>query len=121
MVENETESVHGFYTLSAAQIRLDDIPAKDSKKLAKYKNQPAIKLGRLAVHKDAQGQKLGTALLYDAMRRINKQREIGWITLVVDAKDENTRNFYLYHDFESFDDDPFHLYLMHSTIKKMFG
>ncbi len=117
-VEKKTRAVHGFYTLSAAHVKLNDFPASTAKKLSKYKDQPAIRLGRLAVHKDVQGKKLGTFLLYEAMLKIIAQ-QIGWVAFIVDAKGDNARNFYLGHDFLSFKDDPLHLYLMRYTIEKL--
>ena len=59
----------GYYTLSAYTVSAADLPETVSKKLPRYPLLPATLLGRLAVHEERRGQKLGRLLLMDALYR----------------------------------------------------
>ena len=119
-VDNATGAVHGFYTLSAAGIPLDRLPAGLARALPRYASLPAIRLGRLAVHGEARGNRLGAYLLMDALYRAHRN-EIAWVVFLVDAKDENAREFYGHFDFMSFADNPLHMFLPRPTIESMFA
>jgi len=57
-------------------------------------------IGRLAVAKDWQGQRLGAVLLADALRRAPVSAEtVGSSMIVVDALDESAAAFYAAHGF----------------------
>lgn len=107
-------------TLSMASLPLDKLPTALARKLPLYPSVPALRLGRLAVAKEAQGHGWGTQLLMDAMRRACAN-EIGWAVFLVDAKDEAARRFYLSIGFASFADNPKHLFLARRTIEKAVG
>ena len=62
---------------------------------------PVVVIGRLAIHKDWQGQKLGAALLWDAILRATRS-EIAMFALVVDAKDDRAAAFYRHKGFVAF-------------------
>ncbi len=119
-VEKDSDLVHGFYTLSAAAIPFEKLPEEFSKKLPKYKGVSAILLGRMAVHKPAQGRKLGTFLLMNALHRSNLQNEIGWLVFLVDAKNKNARDFYLAKGFQTLSKKSNRLFMMRSSIDDMF-
>lgn len=89
----ETETIAGFYTLSAAQIPFMDLDEDWRKKLPRYPTLPAVLVGRLAIDQRFQGQGLGSALLVDAVRRAMRS-EIGMHFLLVDAIDEAAARFY---------------------------
>jgi predicted N-acetyltransferase YhbS len=63
------------------------------------------RLGRLAVDRAHQGQKLGAALLWDALARAARS-ELAVFALVVDAKDNQAGAFYLRHGFTAFGSAP---------------
>jgi ribosomal protein S18 acetylase RimI-like enzyme len=109
-VEEATHEIAGFYTLAAASIPLAEMPADLAKKLPRYPSVPTARLGRLAVNQRHQGQKLGSALLWDAIQR-SARSEIAVFALVVDAKDHQAKAFYLHHGFISFKSQPKHLIL----------
>ncbi|MFH1529811.1 MAG: GNAT family N-acetyltransferase [Pseudomonadota bacterium] len=117
--ERDTATVHGYYTLSTASVLLDLLPEELASKMPRYPTVPAVRLGRLAAHRDVQGQGLGTFLLMDAMAR-SLRIEAGWAAFLVDALDATARDFYLRFGFESLDDDPNHLFLMRKTIEPLF-
>jgi len=66
---NTSGRVAGYYTLASASILLTDLVESLAKKLPRYPNVPAVRMGRLAVDQDFKGKGLGAALLADALRR----------------------------------------------------
>lgn len=113
------ERVAGYYTLASASILLSDLPAATAKKLPRYPSVPAVRMGRLAVHRIFQGQGLGGALLADALERAARS-EIAAFSLVVDAKDESAAAFYRYHSFIALPDSPLTLCLPLATVPPSF-
>lgn len=114
----QQQRIVGYYTLAATAIQLADLPDSLIRKLPKYPLLPAILLGRLAIDERYQSQGLGTFLLFDALYR-SKNSEIVSMAVVVDAKDEQAKAFYEYHQFISFPSQPLRLYLPMATILKM--
>ncbi|MGB8601376.1 MAG: GNAT family N-acetyltransferase [Rhizomicrobium sp.] len=107
-IDITTNAVAGFYTLSASGIALDHLPEALRKKLPRYPLVPVARLGRLAVDKKNQGQKLGAALLWDAAIRAARS-EVAVFALVVDAKDDAAATFYRHHGFVPLDAASRHL------------
>ena len=117
VVEPDTLSVQGYYTLVSSSISPDVVP----KKLPRYP-VPAILLARLAVDRRCQGQRLGENLLLDALARSAQTAdEIGVYAVVVDAMHKPVRGFYLKYGFQSLTDHDLHLYLPIKTIKQLVG
>ncbi|MDP4026610.1 GNAT family N-acetyltransferase [Methylobacterium sp. NEAU 140] len=100
-VETATGEIAGYYTLSASEVLLADMPAELARKLPRYPGLPVARLGRLAVARKHQGHKLGAALLLDAAARATRS-EIAVFALVVDAKDDQAVAFYRHHGFQPF-------------------
>lgn len=114
-------TIEGFYTLSAHLVNLADLPENVAKKLPRYPNVPASLLGRLAVSENFRGQGIGELLLLDALQRaLGNTREIASAVVVVDAKDERARGFYLRHDFTPLPTQPNRLFYPMKTIEKLF-
>ena len=111
-------SVRGYYTLSAAGIPLRDIPDELRRRMPRYPSVPAVRLGRLAVSLDHQGQGLGEYLLVDALRR-SLSSAVAWALFLVDAKDEGARSFYLHFGFTPFPQERLHLYLRWKDVEKL--
>jgi GNAT superfamily N-acetyltransferase len=61
--------IAGYYTLASASILLTDLAEPLARKMPRYPNVPAVRMGRLAVDQNFKGQGLGAALLADALRR----------------------------------------------------
>jgi ribosomal protein S18 acetylase RimI-like enzyme len=112
--------VAGYYTLASASILLADLPANQAKKLPRYPNVPAVRMGRLAVDQQFKGQGLGAALLADALRRAC-MAEIAAYALVVDAKNSKAAKFYAHHGFLATADNPLFLYLPLASVKGLVG
>jgi GNAT superfamily N-acetyltransferase len=98
-VDIESGRLAGFYTLVAAGIAMTDLPEALSKRLPRYPSVPVALIGRLAVDRGFQGQKLGAALLADAVLRALRA-EIAVFAIAVDAKDDGAEAFYLHHGFQ---------------------
>jgi len=86
-------SVAGYYTLSATNIALADLPPALVKKLPRYPALPATLMGRLAIDQRQRGRGLGELLLFDAFSRTLRS-EIASYAFVVDAKDDAAQAFY---------------------------
>lgn len=104
-VEQASQIVAGFYTLSAADVPVTDVPVELTRRLPRYPTLPAARLGRLAVDARFQGRKLGAALLADAVLRAAGS-EVAVFALVVDAKDEAAEAFYRHHGFQAYGSAP---------------
>ena len=100
-VEVATRRIAGYYTLAAGSIPLAEVPEALVKRLPRYPAVPVARLGRLAVHLDWRGQRLGAALLWDALLRASRS-ELAVFALVVDAKDDQAAAFYRHHGFIAF-------------------
>ncbi len=112
----DVSTIYGYYTISSSTVKFENLP---SKHLPRYPI-PSILIGKLAVDKTAQKQGLGTALVYDALKRAARiAGEIGVFLVEVKALDENAKNFYLKYDFVEMLDAPLHLYLNLKKIRKL--
>lgn len=100
-IELSSSRVAGFYTLAAGSVPLSDLPPDLTKRLPRYPAVPVARIGRLAIDKGFQGQKLGGALLADAAVRAARS-EVAVFALIVDAKDDAAAAFYRHHGFEPF-------------------
>lgn len=109
--------VAGYYTLSAGDVPLQDVPDELARKLPRYPVVPIIRIGRLAVDRTFQGRRLGAALLWDAAMRALRA-EMGVFALAVDAKDESASAFYRNFGFQSFASAPDRLILPLATLAK---
>lgn len=117
MVSTESpNNILGFYTLSTGSITHGSLPPEWRKKLPTYPI-PVARIGRLAVDKTWQGTGLGEQLLRDALWRcVNLSKEIGLFSVLVDAKHERAKAFYLKYGFRELIDQPLSLYLPISSI-----
>ena len=76
------------------------MPPEAVRRLSKYPDVPATLLGRLALTDAYKGRKLGEKLLMDALQRcLAHSREIASFAVVVDAKNDDARRFYLRYGF----------------------
>jgi predicted GNAT family N-acyltransferase len=115
------KTVAGFYTLSQYSVDLVKLPQDIASKLPKYPEIPATLLGRLAISTEFRGQKLGEFLLLDALyRSLRQSQQVASTAVIVDAKDEAARRFYLHFDFVPLPDTQNRLFLPMRTIEKLF-
>jgi len=110
VIENDTNAIAGFYTILSSSIKLDQLSPATRKKLPRYSDVPVVRIGRLAVDQKYHGRGLGSAQIYDAIKRVI-QSGIGVYAVVVDAKDANAIAFYRHMGFEVLEDRDDVLYL----------
>ena len=117
------KTIAGYYTLSQYTIDAGDLPeeAVQRLRLPKYDKLPATLLGRLTRSKEFKGAGLGEILLMGALEKaLLHNRNIASLAVVVDAKDEKARNFYLGYGFIDLPDHPSRLFMLMQTIEQMF-
>ena len=109
----EGNVVIGFYTLSPFTLDVQAFPAKIARKYPKAIPFPCWLLGKLALDAKYQNRGLGEKLLMTACERAAKlsKEDAGGFCLVVDAKDQKVKNFYIKYGFIAFEDTPLRLYL----------
>jgi GNAT superfamily N-acetyltransferase len=100
VVADAAGRVMGYYALAAGAV------AHETATSAVRRNMPdpvpVLVLGRLAVDRQAQGMKLGAALLKDAVKRaIGVSADAGIRALLVHALSEQARQFYLHYGFQA--------------------
>jgi GNAT superfamily N-acetyltransferase len=105
--DTEPDRVLGYYTLCAMAISQGEVPEAARKYLPRYPLVSCTLIGRLAVAKDRQGQRLGSILLADALRRaLQSAGTVGSSMVIVDALDEAAAGFYAAHGFVRLPDSP---------------
>jgi GNAT superfamily N-acetyltransferase len=105
------ERILGYYTLSAAEIDAPRLAESERRKLPRYPI-PCFRLGRLACRVDERGRGLGKRLLACAVERcLIARAHVAAYALIVDAKNDDARTFYLHYGFRPFAGEEMHLYL----------
>ncbi|HSZ62437.1 MAG TPA: GNAT family N-acetyltransferase [Terriglobales bacterium] len=87
------QQVAGYYALAVGAVAHVEAPGRVRRNMPDP--VPVMIIGRLAVHKDYQGRKIGPGLLRDAVLRTLQAAEIAGIrALLVHAISERARKFY---------------------------
>lgn len=114
-VTGNDPKIYGYYTISSGSFGFELAPEN----LPRYP-VPVIHLGRLAVDRSAQGERLGQALLFNAFKRsVSIGEQVGIYALEVFALNEKARQFYLSFGLVELSDDRMHLYITIKKIRKM--
>lgn len=115
---SDGEAVVGYYALAAASVEAADAPERAAKGQPRHRPLPVVLLARLAVDRGHQGAGLGSSLLRDAMLRTLQAAEaIGIRALLIHAKHERARAWYLRCGFEPSPTDPLHLVLLMKDLR----
>ncbi len=113
----ENRRVYGYYTISSSAVKFESLPP--AKHLPRYP-LPAILIGKLAIDKTAQKQGLGTALLFDALKRATTaSEEIGVFLIEIKAVNEKAKNLYVKIGFLEMTDEPMKLYLGIKKVRQL--
>jgi GNAT superfamily N-acetyltransferase len=106
------DEVVGYYTVSMGNtLEFIHVANENIPPLPRYPIPIAL-LARLAVSKHKQGKGWGRWLLIDAIHRIsNAAKDVGAYAVVVDAKDEKAKYFYMQYGFLPFPNKPKSLYM----------
>lgn len=119
LTKGDEPDIIGYYTLSNYLVDVEIFPADVGDGLP-YAQIPATLLGRLAVDQGHQGNRLGQTLLFNALKRSYEVAEdIASFSVVVDATNEEAREFYLHHGFQTFPEKESKLYLSVKTIEEI--
>jgi GNAT superfamily N-acetyltransferase len=115
--------VIGYYTLSGGSIPRSQIPDDVIKKLKlpRYIDMPVTLLGRLAVDTQFKGQRLGSNLLIDALKRSFEASvaSVASFAVVVDPIDEEAESFYTKFGFMPLTDSK-RMFFPMKTIEALF-
>lgn len=108
VIAGDRNQVLAYYALAAGAVAQAD--AVGSVRRNMPDPIPVMVLGRLAVDRTCQGQKLGSALLKDAiLRTISVSENVGIRALLVHAINEQARQFYLERGFQASPANPYTL------------
>ena len=117
----EPPAIAGYYTLSQFSIDLVHLPETLAKRLPRYPVVPATLLGRLAISRSRQGQRIGEILLFDALHRsLRQSTHLASTGVLVDAKSESATAFYRQYGFVPILNAANRLFLPMQTIEQMF-
>ncbi|MBK8570071.1 MAG: GNAT family N-acetyltransferase [Nitrosomonadales bacterium] len=109
-------SVIGFVTVSAGQVATSALSSQT--KLPRYP-APVLRIGRLAVDAQHQGSGVGQDLLAFALRlAVEFSQRVGLYAVVVDAKHDQAKAFYVKLGFIVCVDNPLSLYLPVATLER---
>lgn len=109
--------VVGYFALAAGQIERASASARVGAGMPRHPI-PVVLLARLGVDESVQNRGLGAFLLADAMRRAaSAATAIGVRALIVHAKDESARQFYLRFGFTASPTDRLHLMLLMKDLR----
>jgi len=98
--EADPARILGYYTLCAMAISQGEVPKAARKHIPRYPLVSCTLIGRLAIAKEQQGQRLGSIFLADALLRAFKSAStVGSSMVVVDALNEAAADFYAAHGF----------------------
>lgn len=112
----DENTVYGYYTISSSSVKFEN-PARAH--LPRYP-LPAILIGKLASAEEVQGQGLGTALLFDALKRaLRVAEEIGIFLVEIQAVSEKARAIYEHRGFTPMKDEPGKLYMNLKKVRKI--
>jgi GNAT superfamily N-acetyltransferase len=115
---DDPETILGYYAFSAASVPVVALPVEISGKMPRYRNVPAMLLGRLAAALFMQGRRIGSLLLFDALRRACVS-EIAWAIFLVDAKNERAAAFYKKFRFLRFHHAPHSLWVTRKQAESL--
>lgn len=107
--------VVGYFSLATASVAHADLAGRAKRNMPNP--VPAVLLTRFATDISYQGQGLGQAMLRSALEQVKRAADaVGVACLLVHAKDEDAKSFYLRHGFEPSPTDPLHLILLLKDI-----
>ena len=95
------------------------MPEDIARRLPRYPLVPATLIGRLAIDRQYHGQGWGSFLFLDALYRCSRS-EVASFAVIVDAIDDEARDFYVHHSFLPLPDLPYRLFRRMSDIEGLF-
>jgi GNAT superfamily N-acetyltransferase len=118
LVAARGKRVVAFVSLAAASVE----PSSATGRVAKGQGAqgvPVILIARLAVDASEQRCGLGAAMLVEALARCARAAElVGVRAILVHAKDEQARSFYMNYGFEASPTHPLHLLMLMKDVRQ---
>jgi ribosomal protein S18 acetylase RimI-like enzyme len=119
---DDTNQVICFHALNAHSIDISELDEGYRKRFPRYNSIPSAYLSMLGVHLNHQGQRIGSYMMYDAMRQvIGAAGQIGVHFLVLDALNEDAERLYLRLGFEKLASNPERMIISTEKIKRAFA
>ena len=122
VLSDDDKEIKGYYTLSNGSIPRSQLPDSIIRQHPKYKDLPVTLLGRLAIDKKFQHQKLGSLILLDALKRSFdiSVTSLASSAVVVDPMDQEAIDFYTKFGFILLPDSG-RMFLPLGTIEGLFS
>lgn len=111
-------TVVGYYAIAAAHVAPEDATERALEGQPRARPVPAVLLARLAVDERHQGAGVGRSLLLDVLLRCVEAADvIGARVLLVHAKHDAAKAWYMQFDFEASPTDPLHLLMLLKDVR----
>lgn len=121
MMDNATDAVIGFYTLSNFTVLAGDLRPDIGRTLPDRISLPAHLIGQLAVSAQQQGKGYGGLLLFDGVHRARRTTEhSASLAVVVHALDTQAADWYTRNGFVPFPAHPLSLFIPMRGIARSF-
>ncbi|MBF0444865.1 MAG: GNAT family N-acetyltransferase [Magnetococcales bacterium] len=118
--DDNSNRIVGYYGLTSTSIATSELSDKMIKGLPRYPITCAL-LARLAVDVSFHNKGLGGVLLAHAWRNVLEvSKKLAIKSMIVDAKDQEAKTFYLHHGFIQLTSGPMRLALSIDDIRKFF-
>ena len=115
-VVTDTSRVVAFYASATSAILRSGVSGRVGRN--QPDELPAVLLARMAVDVGHQGQSLGAALVkHFVVKAVEVSELVGVRLLLVHAKDDDARTFYVHHGFESSPIDDLTLMLLMADVR----
>lgn len=116
--DQSRNTILGYFTLSIHSVLLCDVPEMLTKNLPSYPTLGTVLLGRIGRDQNLTPHGFGFILLKEA---IKKSLEKGsFFALELNAKNEVLIKYYQKFGFISLKDNPYHMILPYSILKKLY-
>lgn len=120
VLTDDGRTIAGYYSLSQFSVKLGELPSEIANRLPKYPVVPASLIGRLAVDKRFRGKGIGELLLMDALARcLAVSKQVACAAVIVDAKDESAKSFYMKYGFMELPETDNRLFIPIQTVQAM--
>ena len=114
----DREAVVAYYALAAAHVSPEAATPRVRKGQPQARPIPAVLLARLAVDRNHHGAGVGRSLLQDVLLRcVDAADAIGARVLLVHAKHDAAKAWYLQYGFEESPTDPLHLLMLMKDVR----
>lgn len=120
VITSDGARVIGYYSFSIVSVEHEESTLPRVKKGLPRYSILIFLIARFAIDENFQGQKLGIRLMRHALKRaaVLAVKEIPLRAVVVDAIDDEAKNYYTRFDFEPWPIDSFRMWLMMKDLLK---